>query len=174
MSKKDNQALIIIDVQTGLFEKSTPIYQAEQLLINLNHLIRKARKAGVPVFFIQHANDKTLVKGSDAWQLHPELKPLENEDIIHKGHGNAFIETRLNQELANRNIKNLVLTGLVTHGCIRATCLGALDLGYKVVLVSDGHSSFRKDAPKLIKKWNQAISEKGAVLMKTQDVYFVG
>jgi len=173
-SKQNNQAMLVIDVQKGLFEKSTPIYNANQVLKHINTLIHRARQVGVPVIFIQHSNNKTLVKGSDAWQLHPEIQPLDDEKIIHKLHGNAFVDTSLHDELEKRNVRELIVTGLVTHGCVKATCLGAIDQGYKVVLVSDGHSSYSKDAPQLIAKWNQAINEKGAELISTQDVKFVG
>ena len=172
-SKENSSALVVIDVQKGLFERSTPIFEAEKVLANINILIKEARQAGVPVIFIQHSNNKTLVKGSDAWQLHPEIKPLDDEEILHKLHGNAFIDTNLHDELEKRNVKTLVVTGLVTHGCVRATSLGAIDKGYKVVLVSDGHSNFSKDAPDIIEKWNQGIREKGAELKATQDIVFV-
>jgi nicotinamidase-related amidase len=66
----------------------------------------------------------------------------------------------------------LVVTGLVTHGCVKATSFGAIDAGYQVVLVSDGHSNYSKDASELIEKWNRAISEKGAKLVETQNVSF--
>lgn len=171
---KSNVALIVIDVQKGLFERSTPMYQAEQVLKNINLTIDRARQAGVPVIFIQHANENTLIEGSDAWQLHPEIRPLESETLIHKRHGNAFIETDLKAVLAAAGIKTLVINGLVTHGCVRATTLGALEEGFRVILVEDGHSSFSKDAPKLIKKWNRTLQKKGAELMKTGDVDFAG
>ncbi len=172
--KQKNLALIVIDVQQGLFERSTPIYQAEQVLENINTLINNARQAGVPVIFVQHANNNTLVKGSNAWQLHPEIQPFEDEVVIHKRHGNAFLDTHFAEALAKRNVNEVVVTGLVTHGCVKATSLGAIDKGYKVVLVSDGHSNFSKDAPKLIVKWNQVILKKGAELVRTQDVDFIG
>ena len=69
-------ALLVIDVQKGLFKKSTPIYKAEQLLRNINTLIRHAEHAGAPVVYIQHAN-KMLVEGTDDWELHPELERLQ-------------------------------------------------------------------------------------------------
>jgi len=65
-----------------------------------------------------------------------------------------------------------IITGLVTHGCIRATCLGALELGFHTILVSDGHSSFSKDAPRLIEKWNRNLAEKGAELISAGEVIF--
>ena len=171
--KPTNTALLVIDVQQGLFEKATPIYQAETFLENLNTLIDRARQQAVPVIFIQHSNEKLLIKGSDAWQLHPKIQPLANEVIIHKLHGDAFIETCLEDELQQRGVGVVFITGLVTHGCVRATSLGALQHGYKVMLVRDAHSNFSKDAPQLIEKWNKALDERGAELVETQDVDFV-
>jgi nicotinamidase-related amidase len=174
MDDKHNRvALLVIDVQMGLFERETPIYEAEQVLKNINSLIRDARKAGVPVIFVQHANENTLVRDSREWQLHPEIKPLKGEITIHKVHGDAFIDTNLKEELEKRNVNALVVTGLVTHGCVKATSLGALKRGYRVTLVSDGHSNFSKDAPRLIEKWNRAISKKGAELVAAKDVDFM-
>ena len=171
--KPTKLALLVIDVQKGLFEKSIPIYQAETFLENLKTLIDRARQQDVPVIFIQHSNEKFLIKGSGAWQLHPKIQPLDNEVIIHKLHGDAFIKTSLDDELQQRGVGIVFISGLVTHGCVRATSLGALLHGYQVVLVSDAHSSFSKDAPKLIEKWNQALHERGAHLIETQEVDFV-
>jgi hypothetical protein len=42
--------------------------------------------------------------------------------------------------------------------------------GFKVVLVSDDHSSFSKDAAQLIEKWNQAFQEKGANVVEAREV----
>jgi nicotinamidase-related amidase len=148
-------ALLVIDVQQGLFGKSTPIYRAEELLRNINTLVERAHRAQVPVFYVQHSDHKTLVNGSQDWQLHPHLHPVDGDGIIHKRHGNAFEDTNLDEALKSRNIGKLVITGLVTHGCVRATCIGAKKLGYQVVLVSDGHSSYSKQAAQFIEDWNQ-------------------
>ena len=163
-------ALLVIDVQQGLFERATPIYQAEPFLENVNLLIRNARRAGAPVFFVQHANKGTLTAGSQAWQLHPAIQPLAGETVIHKRHGDAFEETELQDVLAVRGVKTLVVTGLVTHGCVKATCVGALERGYRVVLVADGHSSFSKQAAALIEKWNRKLSEMGVQLKETRQI----
>lgn len=167
-----NTALLVIDVQQGLFERATPIYQAREVLENINLLIDRAREAGVPVTFVQHSNDKTLVKDSDEWQLHPEIQPLEGETLIYKLHGNAFEKTQLKEILDSEEVETLVVTGLVTHGCVRATTLGALDLGYKVVLVKDGHSNFSKDARAIIAKWNKTLGMKGAEVMEARELTF--
>lgn len=165
-------ALLVIDVQSELFKKSTPIYQAVKLLQNINMLIDRARHAGVPVIFVQHSSEKYLVKGSEGWQLHPDLLLAPEDPVIHKHHPNAFEDTNLRKELEQRKVNTLVLTGMVTHGCVRATCLGALEKGYSVVLVSDAHSSYSKDAPQLIEKWNEELCKRGAEVITAQSVKF--
>ena len=169
---RSNTALLVIDVQQGLFERSTPIYKADQVLENIHMLVCSARREGVPVFFIQHANKSTLVEGSYAWQLHPQIQPLHTERIIHKRHGNAFKETTLREELLSKGVERLVITGLVTHGCVKATCMGAIEMGYRVVLIEDGHSNFSKQAAQLIEKWNRKLGELGIELKGAREVDF--
>ncbi len=165
-------ALLVIDVQQGLFEKSTPIYKAEQLLHNIHALVDRAHLSGVPVFYVQHSDLKSLVKGSPEWQLHVQLEPLNKDFIIHKQHGNAFEDTALDESLRARNIPTLVVTGLVTHGCVRATCIGARQLGYRVILVKDAHSSFSKQAPQLIEEWHRKLEAMGVELLETAEIAF--
>jgi nicotinamidase-related amidase len=167
-----NLALLVIDVQQGLFRKSTPIYQADELLENINLLVDRAHAVGVPVFYIQHSDSRTLVKGSQDWQLHPELQPQRRDTIVHKLHGNAYEDTNLDSLLKSKNISRLIVAGLVTHGCVKATCLGARQLGYTVILVKDGHSSYSKDAGRLIEEWNQKLATQGCELLSTSQVEF--
>jgi nicotinamidase-related amidase len=176
MEAKTNRetALLVIDVQQGLFHKSTPIYQADELLMKINCLIDQAREAGVPVIFIQHSSEKVLPAGSADWQLHPDLHTLVGDQIVHKTHPNAFDDTDLAAILSERGINHLVLTGLVTHGCVKSTCLGALELHYEVTLVSDCHSSFSPKADQMINEWNENLKLKGAGLLPARDVMFSG
>lgn len=169
----NNTALLIIDVQHGLFRKSTPIYKSEELLENINLLVDRAHSTGISVFYIQHSDTKHLVKGSLEWQLHPELQPQRIDAIIHKKHGNAFEDTNLEQMLKSKNITHLVIMGLVTHGCVKATCLGARQLGYNVTLVKDGHSSYSKDAARLIEEWNGKLGALGCALIAAAEINFI-
>ena len=165
-------ALLVIDVQQGLFERPTPLYQAEQLINNINMLINKARQANAEVLYVQHVNKSILAKGTAAWQLHDAIRPLPTETIIHKCYGSAFEETVLHGKLMVRGVRQIVVTGLTTHGCIKATCQNALDLGYTVILIEDGHSSYAKEAAALVKKWNEKLSEQGVVLQKAAQMDF--
>ena len=165
-------ALLIIDVQRGLFDHPTAIYKAKELLENLNTLIDKAHQAGVPVIYIQHDNQKLLLKDSRGWQLHPELRPQPGDLHVYKQHGDAFEETPLVNELEERQIRRVIACGLVTHGCVRATCLGALQRGFQVTLVSDAHSNYHKKGGELIGEWNQKLSEAGVRVLPTAEVTF--
>jgi nicotinamidase-related amidase len=172
INKGENMALLVIDVQKGLFHRAHPIYKAEELLKNINNLVNRSHENGVPVYYIQHANESSLVEGSEAWELHPQMQPEDADVIIHKRYGSAFQDTPLGEELYENGVGTVVITGLVTHGCVRATCLDALRLGYRVVLVEDGHSNFNKNAAKYIKKWNKVLGRNGAELLKTEEVQF--
>ncbi len=165
-------ALLIIDVQRGLFQKATPIYRAEELLKNINTLVKEARHAGVLVVYVQHSDNLALIKGSDEWQLHPQLKYQKIDSLIQKEHGNAFEGTDLRKILDDRSVNKLVVTGLVTHGCVRATCLGAQKLGYHVTLVSDAHSNYHEKAAQLIVEWNQKLLAQKVKLIPTAEVEF--
>ncbi len=167
---RDRVALLVIDVQQGLFRKF--LYKPQDLLNNINTLIDRARTGGVPVFFIQHSGAKTLVKGSPDWQLHPELHLLATDPIVHKLRGNAFEGTGLDAALKSSGVTGVVAAGLVTHGCVRATCTGALDLGYRVILAQDGHSNFSKKPDRVIEEWNQKLAAMGVELQSASQIEF--
>jgi len=166
-------ALLVIDVQMALFSRPTPIYKADNLLCNINSLVEMFQISNALVVYIQHSNKKMLIKDSGGWGFHPDLNIKETDPIIHKIHGNAFKETNLMQTLESRGIEDIVITGLVTQGCVKATSIGAKKLGYRVILVEDGHSNYRKDAPKVIEEWNQRLNGEYAEIISTRDVGFI-
>jgi nicotinamidase-related amidase len=165
-------ALLVIDVQQGLFERKMPIYNAQTLLANLHSLIALARQQDALVVYVQHSNDALLRKGTHAWQLHPSLHPQPEDLRIEKLHGSAFEKTALGEELTRCGIHQLVICGLVTHGCVKAGTLDALKLGYQTRLITDAHSNYSKDAAKLIVEWNTKLGQAGAQLSTTRE--FVG
>jgi nicotinamidase-related amidase len=169
-----NKALLVIDVQWELFRQKIPIYQAKQFLDNIHTLVHQAHKAASPVVYVQHSGERILLLGSPGWQLHPKLSPLPEDLHIDKTRGSAFENTLLAEMLEARQVGTVVICGLVTHGCVRATCQGALQLGYQVIVAGDAHSSFSKDAAKLIKQWNAKLEEAGAEARQVAEIEFEG
>lgn len=173
--KLENQsriALLVIDVQQGMFHKSHPIYKADELLKNINSLVERAHQAGVHVFYIQHSDQRDLIQGSEAWQLHPQLRPLEKDGFIFKQKSNSFEGTNLDEILKSKDIDSLIITGLVTHGCVKNGCLGAKQLGYKVTLVQDAHSSYSAKAAQLIEEWNERLRIENVELKPASRITF--
>ncbi|GAB1433077.1 cysteine hydrolase family protein [Spirochaetota bacterium] len=169
--KAENGALLVIDVQKGLFAKIAPVFREKELLDNINGLIGRARGLGALVVFIQHCNPSFLAEGSEGWQLHPALGIGPGDLYIKKKHSNAFKDTVLAAELERLEINTIVVAGLVTHGCVQAACLEGKKLGYRVVLISDGHSSWNQEAEKLIAQWNEKLRDEGILVRQAQDVF---
>jgi len=165
-------ALLVMDVQREMFEKSTPVFRADQLLSSINGLINQARLAQAAIVFIQHNAKNYLIKGSEGWQLHPSLNQGSEDLKIFKEHGNAFEGTELHAFLTKEGIGRVVACGLVTHGCVKSTCLGAQELGYQVVLAGDAHSSYSADAEKMIEKWNQQLAQAGVEIIDSAQITF--
>lgn len=152
-------ALLVIDLQRGLFDRPTHVHDEDSLLRNISGLVSAAHAAEIPVVFFRHSN-KMLVRHTEPWELHPGIQPGENDRVLDKTHGDAFEDTELDSLLRERSIDTVYVTGLVTEGCVRTTCLGALKRGYHVILVSDAHSSFHHDAANRIRHWNKMLAGK--------------
>jgi nicotinamidase-related amidase len=173
MGQYTRPALLVIDVQKGLFEHETPIYEADRLLANIQMLIDRAHAAGTPVFYIQHSTDTVLLEGTDEWNLHPSMRPLPTDHLLRKHHGNAFEDTSLKADLDALHVGRVVIVGLLTKNCVQATCYGAHDLGYDVTLVQDGHSNYSEHAGEIIEEENEKLSREGIVhLQRAAEVSF--
>jgi nicotinamidase-related amidase len=72
-------------------------------------------------------------------ELMPPLQALvPPAAVFDKPVYSAFAGRRLAEELKRREVQTLIVTGSETDVCVLATVLGAVDHGYRVVLVSDG------------------------------------
>ena len=137
-------ALLIIDLQRGMFEAGDTPHEGEAVLSRVARLAERARAEGVPVLHVGHAGDPgdPLEKGTPGFEIHPKVAPKSGEPVITKTRCSAFFNTPLRDELARRGIDRLVVAGMQTEYCVDTSCRAAADLGYKVVLVRDGHSTF--------------------------------
>ena len=166
-------ALLVIDLQRGLFQRPTPVCEQDALLRNISGLVAAAHAAAVPVVFVQHSN-KMLVTDTESWELHPSMEPRDGDLRLHKTQGDAFEATGLDSLLRERSVDTVYVTGLVSEGCVRATCLGAAKRGYRVVLVSDAHSSFRRDAAQRVAEWNDKLAAELDAVVPASEVSFDG
>jgi nicotinamidase-related amidase len=153
-------ALLVIDVQVGLTDDPKfPAYRGDRMLSNLSRLIAAARVSDAPVIYVRHQS-ADLPEGSAEWQIHQRVAPMPGDAIIDKHFPDAFMQTNLQEELTTRGIHSLIVGGMQTEYCVDTTVRRAFSLGYEVVLVKDGHSTFDN----AILKANQIVDHTNIVL----------
>lgn len=138
-------ALLVIDVQRGLFEAAPPPFEAGAVLERINSLTSRARAAGVPVVFIQHERDASpLQYGSEKWRLDRRLVVEAQDVTLRKTTPDSFLRTELSSLLDKLGAQKLVICGYASEFCVDTTTRRAASLGFPVVLVSDAHTTHDK------------------------------
>jgi nicotinamidase-related amidase len=80
--------------------------------------------------------------------------------VIDKTRYSAFAESQLLQHLRDRGADGLIVTGSETDVCVLATVLGAVDLGYRVIVVRDAIcSSSDEGHDALLRVYHRRYSE---------------
>jgi nicotinamidase-related amidase len=137
LENRPNTALLVVDVQNGVVQGA---HERDAVVANVGGLVDKARRAHVPVVWVQHSSEQ-LAKGSDDWQIVPELTPGDAEPLIEKSYGDSFEDTDLETVLSGLGVGRLVVVGAETDACVRSTLHGAFARGYDATLVSDAHTT---------------------------------
>lgn len=137
LENRPNTALLVIDVQNGVVAGT---HERDAVVANVGNLVDKARRAAVPVVWVQHS-DEGLARGSDEWRIVPELAPDSAEPVVEKSYADSFEETTLESVLESHGVGRLVVAGAQTDECVRSTLHGALVRGYDATLVSDAHTT---------------------------------
>jgi nicotinamidase-related amidase len=137
LKNRPNTALLVVDVQKGVVAGN---HERDTVVANVGSLVEKARQERVPVVWVQHS-DEQLARGSNDWQMVPELMPGEAEPLVEKNYGDAFEDTTLEAVLSGLAVGRLVVVGAQTDACIRSTLHGAFVRGYDAILVSDAHTT---------------------------------
>jgi nicotinamidase-related amidase len=172
------RALLVIDMQFGMFNGPQKPFDGERILSNINRLIAKARAANAPIFAVRHTGpDRSpLAHGSPAWQLLPGLDiDVAHDYVFEKQRPNCFIGTDLAAALARAEIQELVIVGMKTEYCVDSTCRASGDRGFQAVLVKDAHSTMDAgdlSAQAIIDHHNRILSGPFATLVATVDCVF--
>lgn len=143
-------ALLIIDMQNGLYDGPEKPFERERVLATINLLIQRARLAGAPIFVARHTGPagSPIAAGSPLWQLWHGLEVDESRDhLFNKSRPSCFLGTNLEAQLRAAQVNELVIVGMKTQFCIDTTCRVAVELGFSVALPEDGHTCM--DTPAL-------------------------
>lgn len=159
----EKPALILVDFVQAYFEESSPLYAgADDALSSALRIRGAARAAGIPVFYTNVVYEEgggnggvfyrkvpaleVFVAGNPLGNWPEGLQPAKDEVVISKQYPSAFFGTSLADELTKRGIDTLIITGLTTSGCIRATCVDTMSHGFVPIVVADACGD-RHEAP---------------------------
>lgn len=177
--KKAKSALLLVDVQNVMF--TSPkflLHKKSETLANIKQLVQVAQRSATPIVYVQHdgGEGSALVRGSESWQIHPEIRPRKVDFIVEKTAPDAFLNTDLKATLEQLAITHLYIAGMQTEICVDTSCRSAKSHGYENMLVSDAHSTFDNEvlsAEQTIQHHNQVLTRFANVL-PTKEVLTVG
>jgi maleamate amidohydrolase len=178
-------ALIIIDFVMAYLEPASPLYAGvEDALASNERVLAAARNAAIPVIFTNVVYTpggrdggifyrkvpalKLFERGNPLGAFPPTLQPEGDELVISKQYASAFFGTHLASTLTAMQIDTLLITGLSTSGCVRATALDACQHGFAPFVIREACGD-RHSAPHeanlfdLQAKYAEVISEGTAV-----------
>jgi len=153
-------ALLVIDMQRCFLERESHAFlpTSKSILGNVESLVAKSRAKSLPIIFTRHAilpNEDPGAMGrwwggrirNDDPMSHivPSLKPRKGEIVLRKSKYNAFAGTDLDAELRRLGVKQLLITGVMTHLCCETTAREAFTRDFDVFVVIDGMTSSSED-----------------------------
>ena len=150
MQDLTNAALIVIDVQQGFLDPRWGRRNNPQAERNIAALLAVWRRAGRPLFHVQHGSRSgkgAFFPGTPGHAFKPEALPLEGETVIPKDVNSAFIGTNLEARLRAAGITTVVLCGLTTDHCVSTTARMAGNLGFTTLLVEDACATHERTGP---------------------------
>ena len=155
-------ALVLVDMINGFTDPACPLGSESDSVVAANRRLLDAfRHRGLPVFFTTVIYDSVdqasvfrarlpalnvLQRDSDWVKVDPRLQPERGETVVEKQYASAFFGTDLLQRLRDAGADSLVVTGLTTSGCVRATAVDGLQNDFPVVVVADAVGDRNPDA----------------------------
>lgn len=155
-------ALLIVDIINSFTDPDCSLGSGADDVVEANRLLLDAfREKQLPVVFttvVYHDESQArvfrdripaldILKPGTRWvEVDPRLEPLEGEPVIEKQWASGFFKTRLNDFLQSKGVDSLVVTGLTTSGCVRATAVDGLQNDYRVMIPREAVGDRNKKA----------------------------
>lgn len=148
------QALLMIDFAQAYFVPDSPLYaQCDEVVEQAGQLLDWARARGLlvchtrveyrsdgldgGVFFRKIPALTAFCSGNPLAETVPRLQALAGEPVVTKQYASAFFGTSLASLLHAQGVDCVLLAGMSTSGCVRASTVDAIQHGFIPVVVSD-------------------------------------
>ena len=150
----ERPALLVVDLQNGFTDPASPVGDdLDDVAVATARLLDVARRYALPIAFTAvgfHESRRDgeawlrkmpglglLVEGTRWCEIDERVKPGPDEPVWTKRASSAFFGTPLQTFLVGARVDTLIVTGCVTSGCVRATVVDAVSLGYRTIVPSE-------------------------------------
>jgi nicotinamidase-related amidase len=147
----DRPALLVIDLINAFTDPETNLgSDVSSVLSATGDLLAAFREHDLPRYFTTIAYEESygdagvfiekvpalreLRLGTPEVDVDDRVAPVGDERVLLKKYASAFFGTDLSTELVTDGVDTLVLAGVTTSGCIRATAIDGMQHGYRVVV----------------------------------------
>lgn len=147
-------ALLVIDMMRAYFTPGSPMCLPDRAAVDgCAALLTAARARGVPVVHTRVAYGPDLrdgglfvrkipalaglTEGAEPGRFEPGVEPRPDEPVVVKQYASAFFGTSLASTLTAARVDTVVVAGVSTSGCVRATATDALQHGFAPVVPAD-------------------------------------
>ncbi|PSP64499.1 carbamoylsarcosine amidase [Halobacteriales archaeon QH_8_64_26] len=150
----ERPALLVIDLINAFTDPEGDLgSDVESVLDGAERLLDTFREHDLPRYFTTVAFEdsygdagrfiekvpalRELHLGTEAVEVDDRVAPVGSERVILKKYASAFFGTDLETELTTHGVDTLVLAGVTTSGCVRATAVDSLQYGYRTIVPAD-------------------------------------
>jgi len=139
--KREQEAVLVIDVQNEYFTGRLPVTHPKGSLNNILSVMDAAQDRHIPVAVIRHSSTApdapAFRPGTDGWELLDEIKCRPYDILIEKTLPGSFTGTTLGSWLEGHRITKVTIVGYMTQMCCDTTARQAFHRGYAVQFISD-------------------------------------
>jgi len=155
-------ALILVDMIKGFTDPACPLGSDCPEVVAANaRLLEVFHRLTLPVYFttvVYHDEVQArvfrdripalnvLTPDSQWVQVDDRLAVEPGDKLIEKQWASSFYKTNLDQHLRGRGVDCVIVTGLTTSGCVRATVVDGLQYDYRVVVAREAVGDRNNDA----------------------------
>jgi nicotinamidase-related amidase len=153
-------ALLLLDLQRGIVGRETAPHAAMDVVERSANLAAAFRSKGAVVIYVRVDFSDMIKVNADrslrdpnapppppsASEIVPQAGWQPGDPVIVKRHWGAFCGTNLEEDLHQRGIRTVVLTGVSTNYAVESTARAAVERGFDVIVVEDATSARDADA----------------------------
>lgn len=147
----ERSALVIVDMIIGFTSDESPLgADVPETVEAVARLLQASREAAVPVFYStchylpkpeaglvwseKIPSQRLLEPGSKWVEIDPRLEPEPGETIVVKHYPSCFSGTELATLLRGEGVDTVIVTGMTTSGCVRASVVDATSSGFRTIV----------------------------------------